>query len=96
MPVMDKVYWSKVIIAIIAGIIFGVANFRNWPATLTMLAIYLIISGLWALKMRTAELGIKTRSFFTAGLFQYFITFIAVWTVLQNLLYVPPSDWIYS
>jgi len=95
MPTMDQVYWTKVIVAIISGVIFGVTNFRYWPAILSMLAIYLIASGLWALKMRNIETGIKTRAYFTSALFQYFITFIAVWTLLQNLLYVEQTHWIY-
>ena len=95
MPTMNKVYWSKILLAILSGIIFGLSNFRNWPAVLTMFAIFLLSSLAWFLIMREKEPGIKVRSYFTSAMFQFFITMIALWTIIQNTMYVPPSDWTY-
>lgn len=92
-PVLDQVYWSKVLSAIIGGIIFGLTNFVQWPAVLTMFAIFLVLSSIWAYIMRNKEQGIKRRAYYTSAIFQYFITFIAIWTIIQNALYVPPSNW---
>jgi hypothetical protein len=92
MPRMDQVYWSKVIAAVLIGIIFGVSNFSNWPAILTMFAIYVIISGTWFLALRKVEPGIKIRSYFLKGLMQYLITAIALWTLILNLMYIPFAD----
>jgi hypothetical protein len=92
MPRMDQIYWSKVIAAILIGVIFGVSNFSNWPAVLTMFGIYVIISGAWALAVRKVEPGIKIRSYFLKGLMQYLITSIALWTLILNLMYVPFAD----
>ncbi|MCK4845802.1 MAG: hypothetical protein KAS95_09025, partial [Candidatus Heimdallarchaeota archaeon] len=33
MAKMDQVYWSKVLIAVVSGMIFGFTNFTKWPAT---------------------------------------------------------------
>ncbi|MHA1686661.1 MAG: hypothetical protein ACTSYD_09695 [Candidatus Heimdallarchaeaceae archaeon] len=93
LPLMDKVYWSKVIVSLIGGTVFGLTDFRAWPAVLTMFAIFLIISTIWALAMKNKEQGIKLRAYYTSAIFQYLITFVAVWTIIQNALYVPPSNW---
>jgi len=94
MPKMDHVYWSKVIIGFITGIIFGATNFTAWPAVLTMLLIFLAISGAWALYLRNKELGIKLRSYFTSAIFQYFLTTIAIWTIIWAASgYLPFYDW---
>ena len=92
MPRLDQVYWSKVIAAILIGVIFGVTNFTNWPAVLTMFSIYVLISGAWALAVRKVEPGIKIRSYFLKGLMQFLITAIALWTLILNMMYVPFAD----
>ncbi|NPD89884.1 MAG: hypothetical protein HGN29_14315 [Asgard group archaeon] len=92
MPRLDQVYWSKVVAAILIGIIFGVSNFSNWPAVLVMFAIYVLISGGWWLAVRKTEPGIKVRSYFLKGLMQYLITAIALWTLILNMMYIPPAD----
>ena len=92
MPRMDQIYWSKVIAAILIGIIFGVSNFANYPAVLTMFGLYVIISGAWALAVRKVEPGIKILSYFLKGLMQYLITAIALWTLILNLMYIPFAD----
>jgi len=95
MAKMDQVYWSKVLVAIISGMIFGFSNFTKWPATTTMLIIFLALSGAWALTLRKKEPGIKIRSYFTSAIFQYFISFVAIWTLVWTLMYVPESFWPY-
>ena len=74
------------------GIIFGVTNFTNWPAGLTLLLIYIGVSVAWFLTLRKIETGIKARQYFTSAIFQYFITAVAVWTLIWNLMYVPETD----
>jgi len=96
MPLMNKVYYSKVLLGFIVGIIFGVTNFRNWPAGLTLIGIYLLISSIWALIYRNKNTGVKLRSYYTSAVFQFFVVVIAVWTLLLNLLYVPESNWNYN
>ncbi|MHA2358161.1 MAG: hypothetical protein ACXABK_05285 [Candidatus Heimdallarchaeaceae archaeon] len=93
MPRMDQVWWSKVLAALIVGIIFGVSGFTNWPAVLTMFIIYLALSTTWFLVLRNIETGIKIRQYFLKGMFQYLITTIAIWTILWNLIAIPPFDW---
>ncbi len=95
MAKMDQVYWSKVLIAGVTGMIFGFSNFTKWPATTTMLIIFLAISGAWALILRKKEPGIKIRSYFTSAIFQYFISFVAIWTLIWTLMSVPESHWLY-
>ena len=92
MPRMDQVYWSKLLIGIVSGIIFGVANFKSWPAALTMFAIFVIISTVWFLSVRNIEPGIKIRQYYMSAMFQYFITMIALWTIILNVMHVPFSD----
>ncbi len=93
MPLTSKMYYSKVLVAFIVGIVFGTTNFRNWPAVLTMIVVYLIVSGIWALIYNNKNTGLKTRSFFTSAVFQFFIIVIAMWTLILNLMYVEPSNW---
>ena len=93
MAKMDQVYWSKVLVAVVSGMIFGFSNFTEWPATTTMLIIFLALSGAWTLILRKKEPGIKIRSYFTSAIFQYFISFVAIWTLVWTLMYVPPSNW---
>lgn len=95
MAKMDQVYWSKVLIAVVSGMIFGFTNFTKWPATTTMLIIFLALSGTWALVLRKKEPGIKLRSYFTSAIFQYFISFVAIWTLVWTLMHVPDSNWLY-
>ena len=92
MPRMDQVYWSKLLTGIIAGIIFGVANFKSWPAALTMLVIFVIVSTVWYFSVRNIEPGIKIRQYYMSAMFQYFITMIAIWTIILNVMHVPFSD----
>lgn len=82
MAVMNQVYWSKVVLAFVAGSIFGAAHFVRWPATLTMLLLFLTISLVWMLLFRKKEPGIKIRSYFTSAMFQYFITMTAIWSLV--------------
>ncbi|MHA1345501.1 MAG: hypothetical protein ACTSVO_10315 [Candidatus Heimdallarchaeaceae archaeon] len=92
MALMNQVYWSKIVMAFLVGMIFGFTHFIRWPASLTMLLIFLAISLVWLLLYRKKEPGIKIRSYFTSAMFQYFITFIAVWTIIFNMTGgVPPS-----
>ncbi len=94
MAIMNQVYWSKVVLAFVAGIIFGATHFVKWPAALTMLLLFLGVSLVWMLIYRKKEPGIKVRSYFTSAMFQYFITMIAIWTIVFNMTGgVPPSDW---
>ncbi|MBY9001569.1 MAG: hypothetical protein KGD64_11670 [Candidatus Heimdallarchaeota archaeon] len=94
MVLMNQVYWSKIITAFLAGLIFGVTHFARWPAGLTMLLIFLTISSVWMLLYRKKEPGIKIRAYFTSAMFQYFVTFVAIWTILFNMTGgVPPSNW---
>ena len=94
MAVMNQVYWSKVVLAFVAGAIFGATHFVNWPASLTMLLLFLGVSLAWMLVFRKKEPGIKIRSYFTSAMFQYFITLIAIWTIIFNITGgVPPSNW---
>lgn len=95
MPTLDKVYWSKVLTAFVGGIIFGVSNFTAWPAGLTMLSIFFAISTFWFLKYRKIETGIKVRQYYMSAMFQYFLTFVAVWALIWNIVYVPPTDWFF-
>ena len=95
MAKMDQVYWSKVLVAVVSGMIFGFSNFTKWPATTTMLIIFLALSGTWALILRKKEPGIKLRSYFTSAIFQYFISFVAIWTLVWTLMSVPDSNWLY-
>ena len=88
---MDQVYWSKVGIGVIVGIIFGWTGFEAWPAGITMLLIYLGISLTWFLSLRNSETGIKVRQYFMSAMFQYFLTTVAMWTLIFNILYVPAS-----
>jgi len=89
---MDQVYWSKLLTGVIAGIIFGIANFKSWPAALTMFTIFVIISTIWYFSVRNIEPGIKIRQYYMSAMFQYFITMIAIWTILLNVMHVPFSD----
>ncbi len=82
MALMNKVYWSKVVLAFLAGTIFGFTRFEHWPAGLTMLLIFLTVSSAWTLLYRKKEPGIKIRSYFTSAMFQYFVTMTAVWTII--------------
>lgn len=94
MAIMNQVYWSKVVLAFVAGSIFGAIHFVKWPAALTMLLLFLGLSLFWMLMYRKKEPGIKVRSYFTSAMFQYFITMIAIWTIIFNMTGgVPPSDW---
>ncbi|MHA1222165.1 MAG: hypothetical protein ACTSX6_06195 [Candidatus Heimdallarchaeaceae archaeon] len=93
MPRMDQVYWSKIIIGFFSGVIFGLTNFKEWPAALTMLLIFLLISTTWFLYLRNKEPGIKARSYYTSAMFQFFITMIAIWTLILNLVYLPHYDY---
>ena len=95
LPTLDKVYWSKVVSAFVFGVIFGAANFVAWPAGLTMLAIFLGISTFWFLKYRKVETGIKIRQYYMSAMFQYFLSFIAVWALIWNIIYVPATNWIF-
>jgi len=95
LPTLDKVYWSKVVSAFVFGVIFGAANFVAWPAGLTMLAIFLGISTFWFLKYRKVETGIKIRQYYMSAMFQYFLSFIAVWALIWNIIYVPVTHWIF-
>ncbi len=95
MPRMNQVYWSKLIVGITIGLIFGLTNFTNWPAGLTLLLIYIALSVGWFLYLRKEETGIKVRQYFTSAIFQYFITAVAVWALLWNILYVPTSHFSY-
>lgn len=95
MPRMNQVYWSKLLVGFIVGIIFGLANFTSWPAGLTLLLIYISMSVAWFLGFRKIETGIKTRQYFTSAIFQYFITAVAVWTLIWNILYVPETNFPY-
>lgn len=91
LPTLDKVYWSKVLTAFVGGIIFGASNFVAWPAGLTMLAIFLGISTFWFLRYRTIETGIKVRQYYMSAMFQYFLSFVAVWALIWNIMLpVPP------
>ena len=92
MPRMDQVYWTKILVGITAGIIFGVANFKSWPAALTMLGIFVVVSTIWFLAVRNIEPGIKIRQYYMSAMFQYFITMIALWTIILNIMHVPFSD----
>lgn len=91
MPRMNQVYWSKLLAGFLVGLIFGLSNFTHWPAGLTMLFIYIAISVTWFLALRKTEKGIKVRQYFTSAIFQYFITAVAVWALVWNILYVPGS-----
>ena len=96
MALMNQVYWSKVIIAFLAGIIFGFTHFTHWPAGLTMLLIFLTVSSVWMLLYRKKEPGIKIRSYFTSAMFQYFITMTAIWTIIWMMTGgTPITDWTY-
>lgn len=95
MPRMNQVYWSKLIVGITVGLIFGLTNFTNWPAGLTLLLIYIALSVGWFLHLRNEDSGIKIRQYFTSAIFQYFITAIAVWALLWNVIYVPGSHFSY-
>lgn len=92
LPRMDQVYWTKLLSGVVAGIIFGVSNFRSWPAALTMFGLFVIISTTWFLVLRNIEPGIKIRQYYTSALFQYFITMIAIWTIILNVMHVPYAD----
>ncbi len=97
MALMNQVYWSKVILAFLAGTIFGLTGFTNWPAGLTMLLIYLTASLIWMLLYRKKEPGIKIRKYFTSAVFQYFITMIAIWTIFWMITGgTPVTNWIYT
>ncbi len=95
MPRMNQVYWSKLIIGFSAGLIFGLSNFTNWLPGLLLLLIYISVSIAWFLSLRKIETGIKVRQYFTSAIFQYFITAVAVWTLIWNILYVPESHFEY-
>ena len=95
MASLDKVYWSKVGAAFVFGIIFGLANFTHYLAGLTMLVIFLAISTAWFLRLRKVETGIKIRQYYMSAMFQYFLSFIAVWALIWNIVYVPSSDWFF-
>ncbi|UJG40323.1 MAG: hypothetical protein K9W45_10835 [Candidatus Heimdallarchaeum aukensis] len=96
MPLTNKMYYSKVLVGIVTGIIFGVTNFRNWPAGLTLLGVFLLTSSVWFLIYRNKNTGLKTKSFYTSAIFQFFIVTIAVWTLILNLLYIPETNWVYD
>ncbi|MHA1116517.1 MAG: hypothetical protein ACTSPJ_10130 [Candidatus Heimdallarchaeaceae archaeon] len=96
MPLTNKMYYSKVLVGIVTGIIFGVTNFRNWPAGLTLLGVFLLISSVWFLIYRNKNTGLKNKSFYTSAIFQFFIVTIAVWTLILNLLYIPETNWVYD
>ncbi len=94
MPTMEQIYWSKVITAIITGIIFGLINFVKWPAVLTMIVIYMVISSIWAFTQKDKLPGVKIRTYYTKGMMQFFITMIVVWALLFNIMMVPePTEW---
>jgi len=95
MPRMNQVYWSKLITGFLVGMIFGLTNFTHWPAGLTLLFIYIALSLTWFLALRKVETGIKVRQYFTSAIFQYFISAVAIWALIWNLLYVPPSEFEY-
>ena len=95
MPRMNQVYWSKLILGFLVGLIFGLSNFTHWPAGLTLLFIYISVSVTWFLSLRKIEPGIKVRQYFTSAIFQYFITAVAVWALIWNILYVPESTFQY-
>ena len=96
MPLTNKMYYSKVLVGIVTGIIFGVTNFRNWPAGLTLLVVFLLLSSVWFLIYRNKNTGLKARSFYTSAIFQFFIVTIAVWTLILNMLYIPETNWVYD
>ena len=96
MPLTNKMYYSKVLVGIVTGIIFGVTNFRNWPAGLTLLGVFLLTSSVWFLIYRNKNTGLKNKSFYTSAIFQFFIVTIAVWTLILNLLYIPETNWVYD
>ncbi len=95
MPRMNQVYWSKLIIGFFVGLFFGLFNFTNWIPGLLLLLIYIGMSVTWFLAFRKIETGIKTRQYFTSALFQYFITAVAIWTLIWNIMYVPESNFEY-
>ena len=95
MPRMNQVYWSKLIIGFFVGLFFGIFNFTNWPAGVTLLVIYIGISLAWFFSVRKIETGIKTRQYFTSALFQYFISAVAIWALIWNIIYVPASNFQY-
>jgi len=96
MPLTNKMYYSKILVGIVTGIIFGVTNFRNWPAGLTLLVVFLLLSSVWFLIYRNKNTGLKARSFYTSAIFQFFIVAIAVWTLILNMLYIPETNWVYD
>ncbi|MHA1199034.1 MAG: hypothetical protein ACTSQF_06760 [Candidatus Heimdallarchaeaceae archaeon] len=95
MPRMNQVYWSKLLVGFTAGLIFGLTNFTNWLPGVILLIIYIGISLAWFLTFRKIETGIKTRQYFTSAVFQYFISAVAIWTLIWNIIYVPESFFIY-
>lgn len=95
MPIMNQVYWSKVIVGSLVGLFFGLFNFTNWPAGLTLLLIYIAMSLTWFLAFRNVETGTKPRQYFTSAIFQYFITAVAIWALIWNIIYVPFSHFQY-
>ena len=95
MPRMNQVYYSKVLVGFIVGTIFGVTGFANWPAGLTMFAVYLVLSTAWMLALRNTDQGVKIRSYYTSAVFQYFMSCIAIWTLIYNLMYVAPTNWVF-
>lgn len=94
MPTMEQIYWSKVVIAIIAGIIFALTKLVRLPGVLTMIGIYIVISSIWAYTQKDKLPGVKIRTYFTKGMMQFFITMIVVWALLFNIIMVPtPTTW---
>ena len=87
MEVTNKVFWIKVVIGIIVGLVLGLTGIVGWLGIgigFGMMAATYPIT-VFIFKIKPEEVGGK-RKLATSGLLQYFLVWLAVWILLYTIL----------
>ncbi len=98
LPLSEQMYWSKVVFGILIGMIFGFANFTGGIALLVAFLLYFAITAVWIILFKRLEPEMKVRSIILKGFFQYILTLIVIWTLIQNTVHLGAykSNWEYD
>lgn len=90
MKPLDIVYWSRVGVGFFAALLCTLLQFHtldNPFLTGLSLALILYIVSYYVFKALFAAKVEKTSKLFTMGIFIYFITWVAAWTLLNTVFF---------
>lgn len=84
-----RMYYIRVIFAIIAGIVSGILRLEEGLGLLVGSSIFILTYLLFRFGIKSIYTNVKeTKKFYTTGIFSYFLIWYVIWVVVFNMIWM--------